>query len=67
MVLLQACPGGNRTTSGAASDPLPTQKSDPHRDQHITLTRPHTVLLLATVRDGLAVRGLFTGEPLTSK
>ena len=38
-----------------------TQLSDPQRDQHITLTRPNTVLLLATVRGGVAYRGLFTG------
>ena len=62
MVLLQACQGGDRTTLNTVSDPLPTQKSDPHRDQHITLTRPHTVMLLATVRDGLAYRGVFTGK-----
>ena len=62
MVLLQAWQGGDRTTLHAASDPLPTQLSDPHRDQHITLTRPHTVLLLATIRDGLAYRGAFTGK-----
>ena len=42
-------------------DPAPTQLSDPHRDQHITLTRPNTVLLLATVRGGVAYRGVFTG------
>ena len=65
VVLLQVCQGGNRTTLDTVSDPLPTQKSDPNRDQHITLTRPHTVLLLATIRDGLAVRGVFTGKWLT--
>ena len=42
-------------------DPAPTQLSDPHRDQHVTLTRRNTVLLLATVRGGVAYRGLFTG------
>ena len=42
-------------------DPAPTQLSDPHRDQHITLTRPNTVLLLATVRGGVAYRGVFIG------
>ena len=44
------------------SDPAtPTQVSDPHNNQHITLTRPHTVLLLSTIRGRKAKRGLFTG------
>ena len=64
MVLVQACQGGNKTTLDIVSDPLTTQKSDPNKDQHITLTRPHTVLLLATIRDGLAVRGVFTSKRL---
>ena len=33
-----------------------------NKDQHITLTRPHTVLLQATVRGGVAYRGQFTGS-----
>ena len=64
VVLIQACQAADRTTRVPGSDPAPTQLSDPHRDQHITLTRPHTVLLLATVRDGLAYRGVFTGKPI---
>ena len=53
----------SRATGGGTPepDPAPTQLSDPHRDQHITLTRPNTVLLLATVRGGVAYRGVFTG------
>lgn len=44
------------------SDPAtPTQVSDPYSNQHITLTRPHTVLLLSTIRGRKAKRGLFTG------
>ena len=69
VILIQACQDANRAllvsnaTAGATvePDPAPTQLSDPHRDQHITLTRPHTVLLLATVRGGVAYRGVFTG------
>ena len=61
-MLIQACqvasPGEQSSTS---SDPAPVQVSDPHVDQHITLLRPHTVLLLATVRGGKAIRGAFTG------
>ena len=29
--------------------------------EHIVLRRPHTVLLLATLTGGLAIRGAFTG------
>mgnify|MGYP001792504309 FL=1 len=69
VMLIQACQEANiallvtEATTGATAepDPAPTQLSDPHRDQHITLTRPHTVLLLATVRGGVAYRGVFTG------
>ena len=68
-MLIQACQESNiallvsEATTGATAeaDPAPIQLSDPHRDQHITLTRPHTVLLIATVRGGVAYRGVFTG------
>ena len=44
------------------SDPAtPSQVTDPHNNKHIVLRRPHTVLLLATVTGGLAIRGAFTG------
>ena len=68
VILIQACQDADRAlashvTGGGTPepDPAPTQLSDPHRDQHITLTRPNTVLLLATVRGGVAYRGIFTG------
>ena len=68
IMLIQACQYGDKSlvphaTGGGTPepDPAPTQLSDPHRDQHITLTRPHTVLLLATVRGSTAYRGVFTG------
>ena len=64
-MLLQACQvadaPSSMNSSVVQSDPAPTQLSDPQKDQHITLTRPHTVLLLATVREGVAYRGVFTG------
>ena len=65
-MLIQACQKGiNRLSESSSAsvkeDPLPTQLSDPSSNQHITLTRPHTVLLLATVRGGVAYRGMFTG------
>ena len=48
--------------ANAPCDPAPTRLlSDPHRDAHITLTRPNTVLHQATVGGGLACRGAFTG------
>ena len=42
-------------------DPLPWNSQDKYKNQHITLTRPNTALLLATMRGGLALRGVFTG------
>ena len=68
VILIQACQDADRALASHATgggtpepDPAPTQLSDPHTDQHITLTRPNTVLLLATVRGGVAYRGVFTG------
>ena len=44
------------------SDPAtPSHIIDPHNNKHIVLRRPHTVLLLATVTGGEAIRGAFTG------
>ena len=44
------------------SDPAtPSHIIDPHNNKHILLRRPHTVLLLATVTGGIAIRGAFTG------
>lgn len=69
VVLIQACQvAANHTLLRAQSDeeaeldaPTPSCLPDLQRDQHITLTRHHTVLLLATVRGGIAYRGAFTG------
>ena len=61
VMLLQACQGADRRNLTATAPAAPTQLSDPHKDQHITLTRSNTVLLLATVRGGAAYRGVFTG------
>ena len=65
-MLLQACQAADdaqlaKYTASTSHDPAPTSLSDPLSNQHITLTRPHTVLLLATVRGGVAYRGVFTG------
>ena len=61
-MLIQACQVVSPGASGiSTTDPAPVQISDPQQDTHITLTRPHTVLLLATVRGGKAQRGAFTG------
>ena len=59
--MIQACQATSAklTQNFTSKDPLPTQVSDPYNDQHISLCRPITVLLLATVRGGIAVRGLF--------
>ena len=55
-MLLQACQGAHRRNLAETDPAVPTQLSGSHGDQHITLTRPHTVLLLATVRGGAAYR-----------
>ena len=61
-MLIQACQVASPGAAGASFlDPAPVQISDPQQDTHITLTRPHTVFLLATVRGGTAIRGAFTG------
>ena len=36
------------------------QKACPEDNTHIVLNRPHTVLLLASIREGLAQRGAYT-------
>ena len=44
------------------SDPVTSSNViDAHNNKHIVLCRPHTVLLLATVTGGEAIRGAFTG------
>ena len=61
---MQACQAADLrlgASSAKTQYPAPTQLSDPGSNQHITLTRPHTVLLLATVRGGVAYCGVFTG------
>ena len=50
-----------QTALSNADPAVPCQVVDPHRNKHIVLRRPHTVLLLATVTGGLAIRGAFTG------
>ena len=58
---MQACQAApaKLTENLTSKDPLPIQFSDPYNDQHVSLCRPNTVLLLATVRGGVVVRGLF--------
>ena len=61
-MIIQACqvaPVVRQNGCCDESDPIPLQYSDPNKDQHITLTRPHTVLLHAT--GGVTYRGQFTG------
>ena len=55
-------PADQPSGATAQTDPAtPTQKSDPHHDKYVVLCRPHTVLMMASVRGGKAVRGAFTG------
>lgn len=57
-MLIQAC---QKSAAVPETDPaFPVHANDPLKNQHITLKRRHTVLLLATVREGLAKRGAFT-------
>ena len=69
---MQACQDYARLSQlqGAASQPDEGTSSDsesetdparPTQTLHVILTRPHTVLLLATVTGGVAYRGNFTG------
>ena len=65
-MVIQACQVfstyGVLPSQRSESDPAtPSQVTDPHNNKHIVLRRPHTVLLLATVTGGLAIRGAFTG------
>lgn len=60
-MLVQACQVASPIQGNSSYDPAPVQLSDKDRNQHITLLRPETVLLLATVRGGKAKRGAFTG------
>ena len=72
MTIIQACQDYARLSQlqGAASQPHEGTSSDsesetdlarPTQTLHVILTRPHTVLLLATVTGGVAYRGAFTG------
>ena len=72
MTIIQACQDYARLSQlqGAASQPDEGTSSDsesetdparPTQTLHVILTRPHTVLLLATVTGGVAYRGNFTG------
>ena len=72
MTIIQACqdyarlsqpPGAaNQPDEGTSSDSeSETDPARPTQTLHVILTRPHTVLLLATVTGGVAYRGNFTG------
>ena len=71
-MILQACQNASlaklqspQKSASNSCDPVPILLSDPDSNQHITLTRPHTVLLMSTVRGGVAYRGAFTGAIAT--
>ena len=63
VVVIQACQesASFQTQSDRSLEPLPWNSQDKYKNQHITLDRPNTALLLATMRGGLALRGVFTG------
>ena len=56
LVVVQAC-----QSTPHVQDQASIQTIDHQRIQHIELLRPNTVLFLASVRGGLALRGAFTG------
>lgn len=60
VVLIQACQA-SPTFQMQHGDPVIVQPGDEYKNQHVDLVRDNTVLLLATVRGGIATRGAFTG------
>ena len=62
-MLIQACQNflrENQVLMHPNADPA--EIYNPEDRRHIVLRRPHTVLLLATVTGGQAIRGAYTGE-----
>ena len=64
VMLIQACQnfahGENQAVRHPNADPAEIYHPEDRR--HITLRRPHTALLLATVTGGQAIRGAYTGS-----
>ena len=61
-MLIQACQDNSSLAEVLGTDTaVPTSISDPLQNQHVKLQRPDTVLMLASVREGKALRGAFTG------
>ena len=61
-MLIQACQDNSSLAEVLGTDTaVPTSISDQLQNQHVTLQRPDTVLMLASVREGKALRGAFTG------
>ena len=70
MTIIQACQdfacvsqpewAASQPDEGSSSE-SETDPARPTQTLHVILTRPHTVLLLATVTGGVAYRGVFTG------
>ena len=59
-MLVQACQH-SQAAQGNPGDDM-AMRSSPADNTHIVLDRPHTLLLLATMRDGFAKRGAYTDE-----
>ena len=57
--MIQACQD-NTLLAGEFTDTVPTPVSDPLQNQHVTLRRRHTIVMLAAARGGKAVRNKFT-------
>ena len=59
-MLLQACQHTETTQREAPADTDMAMRSSSAADTHITLERPHTVILQATLRGGYAKRGAYS-------
>ena len=57
-MLVQACQQSEAVQGNPGDDMA--MRGSPAENTHIVLNRPHTLLLLATMRDGFAKRGAYT-------
>ena len=58
-MLIQACQQSQDFSYIPVSSDM-ARRGSPEENTHIILNRPHTVLLLASMRDGFAARGAYT-------
>ena len=61
-MIIQACQHTETTQIEAPADTDMAMRSSSAADTHITLERPHTVILQATLRGGYAKRGGYSNS-----